>query len=156
MNNMDEIDLEIMSIIDNDTMEVVLEDKEIGEVIPVETPSTEVVNTEQESDDKFDVDFDYIRKNMKDIIKSGKEALERMIMVAEESEHPRAYEVVATLMKALSDVNKDLLSAHKHKDERVVNSGDRTTNIQNNTVFVGSTSELSKLLQQRRKEKEVN
>jgi hypothetical protein len=103
---------------------------------------------EEMTSESFDRDFDFIRKNLKDISTKGTKALGRMISVAQESQHPRAYEVVATLMKTIADVNKDLLDSHiKKQDKSPVspNSGN-TTNVQNNTVFVGSTSELSKLL----------
>lgn len=100
--------------------------------------------------ESFDKDFDFIRKNLKDVIGSGTTALNRMILVAQESQHPRAYEVVATLMKALADINKDLLDSHKKKYETNTLKGTsnvtNTTNVQNNVIFSGSTSELSKLL----------
>jgi hypothetical protein len=60
------------------------------------------------------------------------------------SQHPRSYEVVATLVKAVSDANKDLLELQKrHKDLTVDNSAPSTIN---NNLFVGSTAELQKLL----------
>lgn len=100
--------------------------------------------------ESFDKDFDFIRKNLKDVIGSGTTALNRMILVAQESQHPRAYEVVATLMKALADINKDLLDSHKKKYEtnnlKGTSNVTNTTNVQNNVIFSGSTSELSKLL----------
>ena len=105
---------------------------------------------EDYTSESFDKDFDFIRKNLKDVIANGTTALNRMILVAQESQHPRAYEVVATLMKALADINKDLLDSHKKKYETNTLKGTsnvtNTTNIQNNVVFSGSTSELSKLL----------
>lgn len=100
--------------------------------------------------ESFDKDFDFIRKNLKDVIASGTTALNRMILVANESQHPRSYEVVATLMKALSDINKDLLDSHKKKYEtntlKGTTNNTNTTNVQNNVIFSGSTSELAKLL----------
>jgi hypothetical protein len=106
--------------------------------------------------ESFDKDFDYIRGNLKAIIASGQKALDRMIAVASESQHPRAYEVVATLMKALADVNKDLMKTHREKHDQDKDAGvtsvNKTTNVQNNTVFVGSTADLSKFLKNQNKE----
>jgi fructose-specific phosphotransferase system component IIB len=119
---------------------------------PVEDSSAVIVYEEM-TPESFDRDFDYIRKNLKDIIRQGSRALEKMLAVAEASQHPRAYEVVATLMKTLVEANKDLLGSHKQKIETNQLNGvqNNTTNIQNNnTVFVGSTSELAKLLKQKR------
>jgi hypothetical protein len=105
---------------------------------------------EEYTTESFDKDFDFIRKNLKDVIASGTTALNRMILVANESQHPRAYEVVATLMKALADINKDLLDSHKKKYEtntlKGTTNNTNTTNVQNNVIFSGSTSELAKLL----------
>ncbi len=105
---------------------------------------------EEYTTESFDKDFDFIRKNLKDVIASGTTALNRMVLVAQESQHPRAYEVVATLMKALADINKDLLDSHKKKYEtntlKGTTNNTNTTNVQNNVIFSGSTSELAKLL----------
>jgi hypothetical protein len=110
---------------------------------------------EEYTTESFDKDFDFIRKNLKDVIASGTTALNRMILVAHESQHPRSYEVVATLMKALSDINKDLLDSHKKKYETNMLKG--TSNITNNQtnntqniIFSGSTSELAKLLKNKK------
>ena len=125
------------------------------QVIPKETPiEGELVQQEVEDSSTastFDKDFEYIRKNMKEIITQGQDVLRDMIAVAKASDAPNAYQTVALLMRALADTNKDLLSAHKHKDERVVQKNE-TTNVQNNTIFVGSTAEFSKLLKQRREQ----
>jgi fructose-specific phosphotransferase system component IIB len=122
---------------------------------PVEDNPNAVILYEEMTPESFDRDFDYIRKNLKDIIRQGSRALERMLAVAEASQHPRAYEVVATLMKTLVDANKDLLSSHKQKIEtnqlNGVQNNNSTTNIQNNNiVFTGSTSDLAKLLKQKK------
>lgn len=117
---------------------------------PSSREDVNVIVYEDMTPESFDRDFDFIRGNLKSIITSGTKALNRMILVAEESQHPRAYEVVATLLKAVADINKDLLKSHREKFDQDKESGsnniNKTTNIQNNTVFVGSTSELAKML----------
>lgn len=114
--------------------------------------SRPVIEYDKITPESFNEDFDFIRKNLKDIIINGTDALNRMILVAEASMHPRAYEVVATLMKSLADINKDLLESHKKKLEvNLMSVAPATSNQINNTqnnniVFTGSTSELAKLL----------
>ena len=107
---------------------------------------------EEMTSESFNADFDFIRKNLKDVINLGTDALQRMILVAQESQHPRAYEVVATLIKTISDSNKDLLESHKKKIEVNQLGGSSSTNSTvnnqqvNQNIFVGSTAELSKFL----------
>ena len=90
-------------------------------------------------------DFDYARGNMIAVIEKGQEALSGILDVATMSQHPRSYEVVATLVKAVADANKDLLElSKKRKDlEKVENGGPQTVN---NNLYLGSTADLLKLL----------
>ena len=90
-------------------------------------------------------DFDYARGNMIAVIEKGQEALSGILDVAGMSQHPRSYEVVATLVKAVADANKDLLElSKKRKDlEKVENGGPQTVN---NNLYLGSTADLLKLL----------
>lgn len=90
-------------------------------------------------------DFEYARGNMIAVIEKGQEALSGILDVAGMSQHPRSYEVVATLVKAVADANKDLLElSKKRKDlEKVDNGGPQTVN---NNLYLGSTADLLKLL----------
>ena len=90
-------------------------------------------------------DYEYARGNMIAVIEKGQEALSGILDVAGMSQHPRSYEVVATLVKAVADANKDLLElAKKRKDlEKVENGGPQTVN---NNLYLGSTADLLKLL----------
>lgn len=155
---------ELCKILDNELLLLSNEDENlINSLIDtdVEHSSFHLINSQMPDEtlpvvyedyttESFDKDFDFIRKNLKDVIESGSTALNRMILVANESQHPRSYEVVATLMKALADVNKDLLDSHKKKYEtntlKGTTNNTNTTNVQNNVIFSGSTSELAKLL----------
>lgn len=92
-------------------------------------------------------DFASVRDNLKEIVKRGAEAIDGIMLVAAETQSPRAYEVVATLIKSVADVNKDLLGLHKQiKEIKKIEIDGTTTNITNNSLFVGSTSDLQKLL----------
>lgn len=117
------------------------------------TPMKPALPVQKSTPESFGEDFDYVRTNLKDLINNGQESLFRAMVVAATSDSPRAFEVVATMMKALADINKDLITVHKNKSENTnPTQPQATTNVQNNTVFVGSTSELAKIL----KNKDVN
>ena len=77
-------------------------------------------------DQKQNNDYDYARENMHDLIDKGQEALQGILDVANMSQHPRSYEVAATLIKTLSDVNKDLLQLAKTKKEIDKEDGEST------------------------------
>ena len=92
-------------------------------------------------------DFEYARQVYHDILAKGSQAMDEMIGVATATEHPRAFEVLLTMMKTLADVNGNLLDLHKKKkdfdksDEPAALPGATTNN-----VFFGSTADLQKLL----------
>ena len=79
------------------------------------------------------------------VIEKGTQALEDMLDVAKASEHPRAYEVVSTLMKTLVDANKDLVAMSDKKAEQKQQPNDANGTV-NNNLFVGSTAELQQML----------
>jgi hypothetical protein len=116
----------------------------IGDIV---SPKEVVVNKEDS-----DKDYTTVRENLKEIVRRGQEAIDGIMVVASESQSPRAYEVVATLIKSVSDANKDLLGLHKQMKElkKIEVQGD--TSITNNSIFVGSTSDLQKMLKGRMKE----
>lgn len=124
---------------------------EIFDVEPInleekETTSNEVVVTETNSVVESDTDF--ARTNIKSLIEKGNGAIDDLLQVAKHSEHPRAYEVAATLIKNLSDLNKDLLEIQKRKQDLqgIKPSNDNNDVNIDKAVFVGSTAELMKLI----------
>jgi len=88
-------------------------------------------------------DFVYARSNFYNVIERGTEALEDMLEVAKQSQHPRAYEVVSTIMKTLMDANKDLIEVSSRKN---IDNEEVASNTVNNNLFVGSTADLQKML----------
>jgi hypothetical protein len=96
-----------------------------------------------ESDQVVD-DFEFARRNLIDAIGQGQSALADIVTVAGMSQHPRAYEVVATLLKTVADANKDLLELQKRKKD-LTGIGPAPTTV-NNNLFVGSTAELQQLI----------
>ena len=97
-------------------------------------------------DQKQNNDYDYARENMHDLIDKGQEALQGILDVANMSQHPRSYEVAATLIKTLSDVNKDLLQLAKTKKEIDKEDGVDSPQKVTNNLFVGSTADLLRTL----------
>jgi hypothetical protein len=120
----------------NATLSEVLDVEPIGstELLPA-TPVT-----------KVDDDADFARDNIRTLIEKGNLAVDGILHVAKESEHPRAYEVAANLIKNLSDLNKDLMEIQKRKRDLAPQS-QRSGDINvDKAVFVGSTTELVKFL----------
>tara|TARA_B110000977_G_C11068181_1_gene488581 strand:+ start:1727 stop:2188 length:462 start_codon:yes stop_codon:yes gene_type:complete len=128
-------------------MDEVVEAKVVTKRTPVTSEVSTEVTTKMSADMKLDNDYEYARANFYNIIESGSEALEQMLDVAKASEHPRAYEVVSTIMKTLIDSNKELvaMSSKKAKDSEEV-PADSGKPVTNNNLFVGSTSELQQML----------
>jgi|TARA_R110000782_G_scaffold2315_1_gene9186 hypothetical protein len=98
--------------------------------------------------DHVDDDFEFARKTYYDLLVKGSEALEEMMEVARATEHPRAFEVLSGMMKNVADVNGNLLDLHKKKKE--YNKEDALKELPqgttNNNLFVGSTSDLQRML----------
>ena len=121
-------------------------DDKIAETLdltPVDN-KTEVVKVEPAEDQKLENDFQYARENLYNIIERGTDALNGIVELANQSQHPRSFEVVADLVRTLSGANKDLLDIQKkmrdldpdkHKPQKVENN-----------LFIGSTKELTDLL----------
>lgn len=121
---------------------------------PTETAMTEVLDAVPSDgrDKKVDSDFEETRRNLHDLLRQGQEALDAALEVAKQSEHPRAFEVVGQLMKNLSDINHQLLDLHtKHQTLTGSKGKAQQQSVTNNTVFVGSTTELSKMVESMRK-----
>ena len=94
-------------------------------------------------------DFEMARTNIHEVIQNGTYAIEKLSEIADKSQHPRAFEVLATLMKTMLDANKDLLDLQKKIRE--IDAADSPTNDAakqvTNNLFVGSTSELQKVIE---------
>jgi len=105
--------------------------------------------------DRTTNDYEYSREVLFDLIEKGRGALEDMIEVARESEHPRAFEVLSGLMKNTADINDKLLDLNKkHKDINVKEEPKAVGQTTNN-LFVGSTTDLQRMLQQNKRENNV-
>jgi hypothetical protein len=116
---------------------------EVLDVEPIDTkPMTQLIAV-----NNIDDDAEFARQNIRELIQKGNDAVEGILHVAKESEHPRAYEVAANLIKNLSDLNKDLMEIQKRKKDLVPQEHKNSGNINvDKAVFVGSTTELVKFL----------
>lgn len=86
------------------------------------------------------------KENLQGIIDQGKEAMEDILQIAKAGQHPRAFEVYGTLLKNMVDANKELLNIQKQMREMEGIKKETTNTNIDKAIFVGSTSELSKLL----------
>lgn len=104
----------------------------------------------ESSNNQIEDDFEYARGNMINAIEKGQEALNGILEVAGMSQHPRAYEVAATLVKATVDASKDLMELSKRKRDldKPVDGQTGGPNKVTNNMFVGTTAELLKMLKQ--------
>lgn len=114
---------------------------------PVKHESVSIIVPEK-TDNDIENDFKYTRENLYTVIEQGNHALEQMMDVARASEHPRAYEVVSTLMNTLVNANKDLLDLSKKKQELASKEDFGGPQTVNNNLFVGSTADLQKALKE--------
>ena len=119
-----------------------------SEIIP--TPE-DVVSKKKNQLKKIDgndigKDYEYTRGNLYSLIEKGQEAINGIMEVAGESASPRAYEVAGQLIKSVADTTDKLMDLQKKVKEVEEDTNKTTNNVTNNALFVGSTSELSKML----------
>jgi hypothetical protein len=102
----------------------------------------------------FQKDYELVQDNLKGLINNGNVALESALKVATESDSPRAFEVVAILLKTMADLNNNVLDVHKKaKDTTSQKIEMKQTN---NSVFVGSTKDLQNLLNKERSTEKID
>jgi hypothetical protein len=96
-----------------------------------------------------DKDYNKVRDNLFDLLDSSKDAIEGIMSVAMAGDQPRAYEVIAQLLKVSSDINKDIMEIHRKMKE--TSKTDEVKSVTNNAFFVGSTSDLAKMIEDQTK-----
>jgi hypothetical protein len=125
---------------------------EIFDVTPRVIEKTEQLPAKIESqvtknlDTDLDIDYEDSRQTLKELVEKGNQAIDHLLAIASETEHPRAFEVVATLIKNTAEANEKLMTMQKTVRElKNIKKNDSSVNV-DKAIFVGSTSELSKLL----------
>jgi hypothetical protein len=133
--------------------------EKIGESLGIpfvneEKKETPIVKVEIDESKQLEVDFQQVRKNLKNLVSTGEEAIEGILKVAQEGDSPRAYEVAAAMIKTVSEVNKDIIEMH-HKMKQIEKPTVVEKNTTNNSIYVGSTSDLQDLINTSRSRKKV-
>ena len=98
--------------------------------------------------DDIEKDYDYTRANLYSLIEKGQESLNGIMELAGESASPRAYEVAGQIIKSVADTTDKLMELQKKVKDIDEDKDKGPSNVTNNALFVGSTSELSKMLKQ--------
>ena len=119
------------------------------EVLPARVPVR--VSAHAGATEDADIDYLEVRDNLKRVIMQSEEATQSILEVAQDSQNPHAFEVVAQLINANLEANNKLINLHKQMKEIKKEDESRQTNITNNSIFVGSTADLQKMIKDMRK-----
>ena len=131
-------------------------DDKLNEVLGIAEEPNELEVIQKETKDLVvpqdkdpEIDFETGRKNLYNLIDKGNEAIDGILNLAKEGEHPRAYEVAGQLIKTVSEVSQNLLDLQDKlkKVKEVPNTGPKNVT---NALFVGSTTELQKMLKEKK------
>ena len=130
-------------------------DKAFGDEPSELQKHVESVKTEIKKSESPDVQQDYetSRAQLHSLVMKGQEAVDGILDVARASDHPRAYEVAATTIKSVADTADKLIDLQKKMKELDAEDKKNSPSTVNNTMFVGSTADLQKML---KKQKEIN
>lgn len=126
--------------------------KELRKMLDLEPEDT--ASTKQVDIENAEKDFDFARKNLYEIITKSTEALEDMIDLARKSQLPRAYEVVNQMIKTSSDLNQDLMDLQKKKADIESKIYGDEGKVVNQNLFVGTTADLNKIIEDLRNKNE--
>jgi len=120
-------------------------DNVLGITDVVETSTSNVTLPEVKVPKEVDNDYEYQRRNFYQLVERGQDAIDGILELAKESEHPRSYEVAGQLVKNVADVTEKLgeLQLKMQKLKEVPSNAPKNVT---NALFVGSTSELQKML----------
>jgi len=116
-------------------------------IVEVDKSSSDVEVVKPTSND-IKKDYEYSRANLYSLIEKGQEAINGIMELAGEGGSARAYEVAGQLIKSVADTTDKLIDLQKKLKDIEEDSPKTTNNVTNNALFVGSTSELSKILKQ--------
>tara|TARA_R100001082_G_C4324452_1_gene142663 strand:- start:228 stop:719 length:492 start_codon:yes stop_codon:yes gene_type:complete len=117
--------------------------KEVAEIVSKEKLDKDLTN-----------DYNNVRRNLKDLIHTGQDAIDGILSVASDSDLPRAYEVAGQMIKTVAEMNKDLMDLHG-KMKNITKEDVTINNNTTNSIYVGSTSDLQDLINQSRSAKKA-
>ena len=126
-------------------------EKSMEETFDIEVSKAEPIEKFKEAKKKADLDhkdkdYEYVRGSLYDLIEKGQEAVNGALEIAQESGHPRAYEVAGNLIKQTTEMAEKLTDLHKKMNDLDQDKSGPKTVTNNNTMFLGTTSDLQKML----------
>lgn len=123
-----------------------------GEIVSEECTDITTTKKPAEIDKVARDDIEFARSNLRDLIDMGNEAAATIANLAEQSQNPRAYEILGTFLKQMVEANRDLVELHKQKKDIIrEKKDDDDKSVVNNNLFVGSTSQLLEMIENARK-----
>jgi hypothetical protein len=126
---------------------------ELFDVEPIKEESkVETLPAVVEYADPVNADADFARDNIRGLVLQGNQAVDELMLIARDGQHPRAFEVLSGLMKNLADMNKDLLEIQKRKKDLAPKAEAQNNLNIDKAVFVGSTAQLVKMLKNQKQE----
>ena len=91
-------------------------------------------------------DYEFSRETYKDLIRTGTLSMDALAELARESEHPRAFEVLSQTIKNIGDTTEKLMALQKQKKDLQKDEKEEARQVTNNNMFVGSTTDLQRML----------
>ena len=126
---------------------------ELFDVEPIKEESkVETLPAVVEYADPVNADAEFARDNIRELVTQGNQAVNELMLIARDGQHPRAFEVLSGLMKNLADMNKDLLEIQKRKKDLAPKAEAQNSLNIDKAVFVGSTAQLVKMLKNQKQE----
>ena len=126
---------------------------ELFDVQPIkEEPKVETLPAVVDYADPVNADAEFARDNIRELVTQGNQAVNELMLIARDGQHPRAFEVLSGLMKNLADMNKDLLEIQKRKKDLAPKAESQNNLNIDKAVFVGSTAQLVKMLKNQKQE----
>lgn len=128
-------------------------EEKLADIFDVELPPVQqdvlppIESPEKLLDDGAEMDFEFARRNMKELIEKGNLAVDDIIEVAKATDHPRAFEVAATMITSVAAMNKDLMELRKKKQDLTGGKKSQPINV-DKAVFIGSTTDLIRLIKE--------
>ena len=114
-------------------------------------PEMKLTSKQEDIIHDTETDVNLVRETLKDLIGKSTEALEHLSVIAQETEHPRAFEVLSNMIKQTGDLTGGLLDVQKKRKDITQGKDAMSNTTTNNAIFVGSTQELQKALRQTKK-----
>lgn len=120
-------------------------EEKLNDLFNITIKPVDVVNVKEVKNEDKD-DFTVARETLRDMINKNEDVINDLVTIAKQSEHPRAFEVVAELVKAQTGLAKELMTLHKIKKDVDGEPEPSKIGTQNNIVFAGSTADLMKMI----------